>query len=67
MPMKNTLRKYHLKSQVWVTAEMVMLSLCNVEDNTVLFPVGLVLLEAECPQVVPDLLQGSRVTVEGQG
>ena len=44
-----------------------MLSLCNVEDDSVLIPVGLILLQTEGPQVVADLLQVGSLAVEGDG
>ena len=45
----------------------VMLSLWNGEDDSVLLPVGLVLLQTEGPQVVAHLLQVTSLTAEGQG
>ena len=44
-----------------------MLSLCYVEDDSILIPVGLVLLQTEGPQVVADLLQVGSLAVEGDG
>ena len=40
-------------------------SLCDVEDHSVLVSVGLVLLQAEGPQVVAHLLQVRCLSVEG--